>query len=194
MFFVVYVDADGIVFDWDWERADIDGPGFAQRFRREVMEPQLGDLLLEAVRKKEKDLAAFRAWHPWYSVSGDCVFCYFKDTESYAERVDGYLTRYNALGKADECVGFKLKCVSTLIELVRRWAQDDSEGIAVHFSPDNVTVHLEFLMRAWLMRNLPRRVALTPAMQLIQRIEQEQQDVEVVIPRSALEMADTVNE
>lgn len=50
---------------------------------------------------------------PRVSRAGDCVFMYFAPDESWADRVDDFLTVYHALGNR-RIVGFKLKNVRLL--------------------------------------------------------------------------------
>jgi hypothetical protein len=188
MLFVVYADAEGSVFDWDWKEAKLcqpEKPPTPTTPRLRVAEPKtdVAELLVGNVLGQQPQ--PFRPGHAWYSVSGDCVFCYFKETEAYEDRVDEFITKYVAFGSEDECVGFKLKYVSRLFDLVQRWSQEENEGITITFDPDSVSVDLEFLMRAWLVRSLPRRLPVSSAMKLIQSIEQNRE--RVTIPRRVLE-------
>src|SRR5205823_1162659 len=96
----------------------------------------------------------------------------FQADRGIEERVDEYLTKYIAFD-GGECVGFKLKYVSRLLNLVQQWAHDESEGVRIHLSIDEVTVDLEFLMRAWLFRSLPRRLPLSTAMEFILKVEKQ---------------------
>lgn len=50
---------------------------------------------------------------PRYSSAGDCLFFYFRDDESWADRVDEILTVYRAF-ESRQVVGFKLKNVALL--------------------------------------------------------------------------------
>lgn len=51
---------------------------------------------------------------PRYSRAGNCVFMYFASDESWAERVDDFLTVYRSFGDGRRVVGFKLKNVTLL--------------------------------------------------------------------------------
>ncbi|MEM1107271.1 MAG: hypothetical protein AAGH99_01105 [Planctomycetota bacterium] len=53
---------------------------------------------------------------PRYSQSGDCIFYYLEDAESYAERVDEVLTVYRAFDD-DRTVGFQIKGISALLAM-----------------------------------------------------------------------------
>ena len=53
---------------------------------------------------------------PWYNRAGDCVQLYFREDESYAQRVDEILTVYRSLSNADEIVGCKIKGILALIK------------------------------------------------------------------------------
>ncbi|MDP9174268.1 MAG: hypothetical protein M3O30_10450 [Planctomycetota bacterium] len=162
--FAVYVDADRIAYDWDWKDAAGCDPDQTTtnptlpRFRRANPAEDLAELIV--ANASGQQIRSFRAGYPWYSVAGDCVFCYFEEHEAFEERVDEYLTKYIAFGSG-ECTGFKLKYVSRLFDLVRKWAIPDDESIVMHVELGTFEVDLEFLMRAWLMNSLPKRLPLS---------------------------------
>ena len=54
---------------------------------------------------------------PFYSPEGDCLTFYFADEDHHAERMDEFLTVYRSMDR-DKFVGFKLKGVAHLLELV----------------------------------------------------------------------------
>lgn len=172
--FVVFVSANGCVFDWDWVPASTDNPAIPrdadERFTIGQLDGIHAELLLGNVRGKT--LTPFQPQRPWFSRQGDCVFWYHSDAEAYAGRYDEYLTPFFALGQPDEntCVGFKLKMVSRLFETVRRWASHPSDHIEVVFNTDPVEVDLKFLMKAWVEANLPRSSELFPGMRLIEAL------------------------
>ncbi|HET6247518.1 MAG TPA: hypothetical protein VFE47_07475 [Tepidisphaeraceae bacterium] len=186
MLFAVYVDAEGSVFDWDWKcetecaptsLATPTLPRFRDATPDDVAELIVGNVLSQPSKP-------FHSGHPWYSVAGDCVFCYFENREAYEERVDQFLTKYTSFN-GNECVGFKLKYVGRLFELVDKWSKEEDEGIKIHVGLDNITLDLEFLMRAWLARSLPKRLPLAAAMKLMEKVE-ERKPEKVVIPRDAV--------
>jgi hypothetical protein len=51
---------------------------------------------------------------PWYNEAGDCVQYYFKNTESYRERVDDKLTLYRAI-PTGEIVGCQIKGIRAML-------------------------------------------------------------------------------
>jgi len=188
--FAVYVDADGSVYDWDWKDESLCQPSSpvvvntTPRLRYADARTDVAVLIVGNVFGQE--VKPFRKGHPWYSVAGDCVFCYFEEREAYEERLDEFLTKYVAFDSG-ECVGFKLKYVSRLLDVVQRWSKQDDEAIVVHVQVDSVEVDLEFLMRAWLMRSLPKRLPLGAAMRLFEQLERNPKPEKVVIPREVAE-------
>jgi hypothetical protein len=52
---------------------------------------------------------------PFYSSDGDCIQWYFEDVDSYAERIDCWLTVRKAFDD-ERLVGFKLKNVRALMQ------------------------------------------------------------------------------
>ena len=116
--FCVYVNAQGYVFDWDWVAQDPDRPDRPTQWNlrfNEQLEHWPGTALqkIAPVRGHEFDRG-----RPWYSAVGDCVFCYFSDDPSYAERSTEYLTVFKAFAN-DEPVGFKVKNVRHLLHIIR---------------------------------------------------------------------------
>jgi hypothetical protein len=91
--FVVYADAQGYVFDWDWVEADADDPSVprdaAERFTTSVEAPSAVLVGLDDLRAGE-----FKPG-PWHSRRGDCIFYYISDAPSYASRVNDELTVFS---------------------------------------------------------------------------------------------------
>src|SRR5438132_13302806 len=54
---------------------------------------------------------------PFYSVEGDSLTFYFKDSESYGERVDDFLTVYLSMDD-DSLVGCQVKGVPTAVKVL----------------------------------------------------------------------------
>ena len=54
---------------------------------------------------------------PLYSVEGDSLTFYFKDDESYRERVDDFLTVYKSI-KSDKLVGCQIKGLPRALKLL----------------------------------------------------------------------------
>ena len=57
------------------------------------------------------------ARRPFYSVEGDSLTFYFKDEESYRERVDDFLTVYKSI-KSDKLVGCQIKGLPKALKLL----------------------------------------------------------------------------
>lgn len=93
---------------------------------------------------------------PRYSSAGDCLFFYFRDDESWADRVDELLTVYRAF-ESRQVVGFKLKNV----ELLKKHLG----SFLVEFETKEVSIHLLFTrMLRWKLeevRGPDTTVALT---------------------------------
>ena len=51
---------------------------------------------------------------PQYSEHGDCLSLYFKDEDSYGERVDNILTVFRSMAD-DELIGFEIKGVRKIL-------------------------------------------------------------------------------
>ncbi len=75
---------------------------------------------------------------PWYSKDGDCVFVNFKNTESYASRVDGLLTVHKDI-ETDEIVGCQVKSIKYLLKDV-----DMLELFIRKNNPFRVLIHASF--------------------------------------------------
>lgn len=65
--------------------------------------------------------------HPFYVAEGDCVIFYFKEEESYADRVDGLLTLYRA-ESTGEVTGFQLKGVRRIVEQLGKFVTPIADG------------------------------------------------------------------
>lgn len=121
MLFHVYVSPDGFVFDWDFVREDPARPGYPidaeKRFAEELPNwPGTTIASLDGLRGRRRGKQQAPA--PWYSAKGDCVFCYFSDEPSYAERVTDYLTMYRQFG-TDEPTGLKVKNIQQILPMLR---------------------------------------------------------------------------
>ncbi|MBV9924491.1 MAG: hypothetical protein JOZ96_05565 [Acidobacteria bacterium] len=115
MVYVIYTDAEGYVFDWDWVREG-EKPGFPcgyeERFAREV----------EAWRQQDFRLAGldglrpgeFRKGQAWFSQRGDCVFWYSSDSPTFAERLNEDLTVFRTFD-TQEVVGSKCKNITRIV-------------------------------------------------------------------------------
>lgn len=186
--FVVYADPKGFVFDWDWVQADpkestlpID---HASRFHERRQACGSGELLLGNVPSPP---TAFSSRTGFYSTKGDCVFFYFDEKPAYAMRIDDYLTAYFPLDDLanNRSMGFKLKYVSRLIKVVRKYKKGPDEGIFLSYQADRPYIGIDvlFLMQAWLKEGWPEVSELAKAMELMQALEQLQTR-EVRLPRN----------
>lgn len=117
MVFVVYV-RDGNVFDWDWVEADPNEPafpvGYAVRFAERLANPRSHTIegLVSLPRNQFAPTRAIR------STAGDCVFAYFRNEPSYAERVDERITLFRSLADR-EVVGCKIKDINGILNYLK---------------------------------------------------------------------------
>jgi hypothetical protein len=115
--FVVYADAQGYVFDWDWVQADPSDPsvpsGASERFTSRVEVPTA-----VLVGVDDLQVGEFQA-KGWYSRRGDCIFYYISDSPSYASRVNDELTVFLSFAVPDQMTGCKVKNVSSIWKDVR---------------------------------------------------------------------------
>jgi hypothetical protein len=109
MVYVVYVDREGFVFDWDWVQENPGEPGFpidwTLRFGNSV---NPGEAALDV--PANVIAGAFDQNKPTYSERGDCVFCYICDEPAFAQRYNSDLTVFRQFG-AETITGFKVKNV-----------------------------------------------------------------------------------
>ena len=115
--FVVYTDAQGYVFDWDWVHADPNDPtvpdGAQDRFTSRVEAPSA---VLAGV--DDLQIGEFQA-NGWYSRRGDCIFYYISDSPSYASRVNNELTVFLSFAVPHQMTGCKVKNVGRIWKDVR---------------------------------------------------------------------------
>jgi hypothetical protein len=110
--FVVYADAQGYVFDWDWAEAETNDPSVpcaaSERFTARIE-------AAAAVLIGADDLHAGNFIpNAWHSRRGDCIFYYISDAPSYASRVNDELTVFLSFDAAHEMTGCKVKNVSRI--------------------------------------------------------------------------------
>jgi hypothetical protein len=119
MVYVIYTDAEGYLFDWDWVREG-DKPGFPcgyeERFRREVEGWRQQDFRLVGLDGLRP--SGFRKDQAWFSQRGDCVFWYSSDSPTFAERLNEDLTIFRTFDTG-EVVGSKCKNVTRIINDMR---------------------------------------------------------------------------
>jgi hypothetical protein len=143
MVYVVYVDPDGYVFDWDWVQEERHHPGYPidteLRFMGDPVAPAP-----EAVLVGVEDLAPARPFDPRQahpSPRGDCIFCYFREEFAFADRIDNDLTVFRSRATG-EPTGFKIKNVERMLE----------EGRIQLAAPD-LDVEVQAFLLASLLRN-----------------------------------------
>jgi hypothetical protein len=112
---MVYADANGSVFDWDWVQEDPHAPGHpldpALRFGSLVHETR--EMILDL--PEHLDPGRFDPTRPACSPRGDCVFCYLADAPSYAARINEDLTVFYSLEDREKITGFKIKNVHRIL-------------------------------------------------------------------------------
>lgn len=118
MVYVVYTDANGYVFDWDWVEADPNRAGYPVdwkgRFVRELDAKGRSCSLLGLPDSLE---SRFNPSQAIYSEKGDCVFAYVSDEPAYAVRASEDLTIFRSI-QSRHLVGCKVKNVASIIETV----------------------------------------------------------------------------
>ena len=135
MVFMVYADADGSVFDWDWVQESEQHPGHPLdpdlRFGTLQTEPPEMVLDLSATPPPGGE---FDPTVATYSDRGDCIFCYVCDECGYAERINPDLTIFRAFG-SNEVTGFKIKNARRILEEEKLFVADDSPDLSVSVQP-----------------------------------------------------------
>jgi hypothetical protein len=116
--FVVYADAQGYVFDWDWVQAEPSDPSIpreaSQRFTSRVGVPNTVLVGVDDLRAGE-----FKPG-PWHSSRGDCIFYYISDAPSYASRVNDELTVFLSFDSSSKMTGCKVKNVGRIWTDIRQ--------------------------------------------------------------------------
>jgi hypothetical protein len=114
MLFMVFADADGYVFDWDWvktESSDSSSPDHAgHRFAERIQTPP------QAVLTGVDDLkpGTFSP-NAWFCTRGDCIFYYISDKPSFAQWVNDDLTIFWSFADDSIMTGCKVKNVARLL-------------------------------------------------------------------------------
>ncbi len=130
MVFMVYADAEGYVFDWDWVQEAAEAPGHP-------LDPELrfGELQAEAPEMvldipSRMDDVKFDSTVATYSDRGDCIFCYICDECGYAERINPDLTIFRSCD-TKEVTGFKIKNVRRILKDEEDFVSDDAPDLTV---------------------------------------------------------------
>lgn len=130
MVFMVYADADGFVFDWDWVQEDPHAFGHPLdpdlRFGR--LQPVDGEMVLDLPNKFPAGM--FDPTVATFSDRGDCIFCYICDECSYAERINPDLTIFRAF-VTKEVTGFKIKNVRRILKEAEDFVSHDAPDLSV---------------------------------------------------------------
>jgi hypothetical protein len=131
MVFVVYADAEGYVFDWDWVEENPQEPGCPVgpeiRFGDPIV---LGrDVSLELPAPLPEPQFDWR--EACYSPRGDCIFCYITDDMSYACRINRDLTVFRSLRDRRTITGFKIKNVRRILEEDQDIVLEDDQDLKV---------------------------------------------------------------
>ena len=131
MVFVVYADADGYVFDWDWVEENPHESGCPidseNRFNKPILMDRDATLQLP-VNLPE---SVFDRSQAYYSVRGDCIFCHIEADESYACRINSDLTVFRSLTDRNKITGFKIKNVRRILAEDQEIILDDDPDIKV---------------------------------------------------------------
>jgi hypothetical protein len=110
MVYLVYVDQEGFVFDWDWVKENPGEPGYPIDWPLRFGNPV--KVLREAALEVPANVAAgaFDQNKATYSERGDCVFYYIRDEPAFAHRYNSDLTVFRQFD-AETITGFKVKNV-----------------------------------------------------------------------------------
>jgi hypothetical protein len=135
MVYMVYSDANGYVFDWDWVQEDPHAPGHpldvALRFGNPIHETQ--EMVLDL--PEQVDFGRFDPTRPAPSPRGDCVFCYLAEEPSYAVRINEDLTVFYSLEEREKITGFKIKNVERILQEEQHLTLTDAPGLNVLILP-----------------------------------------------------------
>lgn len=131
MVHVVYADADGYIFDWDWVLEDPGAPGHPLDYYLRFDDPDVlsGEARLDLPRDIKP--GHFDRTQACYSSRGDCLFCYITGDESYATRINSDLTVFQKFSTG-EYTGFKIKNVQRILQVDRSIVIRDAPKLTVH--------------------------------------------------------------
>ena len=115
--YAVYADEEGFVFDWDWVHEHPDHIGHPEdpelRFSRGRIATPVDTVFLSDQKLQP---GQFDPTQAWYSRRGDCVFCYFSEAISFAERINDDLTVFYEFRHPTNPTGFKVKNIEAILE------------------------------------------------------------------------------
>jgi hypothetical protein len=175
MLFMVYADADGFVFDWDWVAEDPHHPGHPLdndlRFGELIREP--GEFVLDL--PDAPPASSFDSSFAGCSPRGDCVFCYMLDAPSFGARINEDLTVFYSLSDRDKITGFKIKNVHRILR--------EEQALNLSAAPG-----LNVLILPILRRTLPHHQEVT--IKLYEIIIAALVDVTIPLPEMAADDSD----
>ena len=114
MVFVVYSDAEGYVFDWDWvktENDDVSSLDHAKHRFSEQLQTPPDAVLVGADELKPGEFSP----KAWLCTRGDCIFYYISDAPSFAQWVNDDLTVFWCFADDTIMTGCKVKNISRLL-------------------------------------------------------------------------------
>jgi len=99
---------------------------------------------------------------PTHSAIGNCIECYFTDTDNYAERIDSWLTIYSAF-EDNRIVGLMLENIKTLLFAY------DTLGLKCRTHKDSNTIYVHAMLAniPWVD---PRAAKLEPYRNLLRML------------------------
>lgn len=130
MVFMVYADAEGFVFDWDWVQESVEAPGHPldPELRFGQLQTAPPEMTLDLT--PSLDVVKFDSTVATYSDRGDCIFCYICDECGYAERINPDLTIFRSCD-SNEVTGFKIKNVRRILKDEEDFVSDDAPDLIV---------------------------------------------------------------
>lgn len=166
MLYMVYADAEGYVFDWDWVKEAPHQSGHPLdpelRFGEPIPEPP--KFLLD-LASADFPVVTFDSSAAVRSSRGDCVFCYLTDSPSYGARINEDLTVFYSLADREKITGFKIKNVQRILQEEQELNLCDAPGLNVLILPilrkalpdhRDVTIKLyEIIITAWVDVKIP---------------------------------------
>jgi hypothetical protein len=131
MVFVVYADAEGYVFDWDWVEENTHEPGCPVNRELRFGDPIALNRDVSLELPEPFGDPQFDWTRACYSPRGDCIFCYISDDLSYACRINSDLTVFRSLRDRQTITGFKIKNVRRILEEDKDIVLDDDPDLIV---------------------------------------------------------------
>lgn len=107
--------------------------------------------LNELIKELGSPPSEFKA-DPVYVKEGDVLMLFFENQESYAERVDKFLTVYKSFD-SDRIVGFELKGIRRVANEAVKTIDPDAEavGVGVRWSERPTRPHLKLLLTFYMI-------------------------------------------